>query len=237
VENRINRADGAICWQKRGAFRTFLPGLIQAVIAKSGWEKEFSHFVDSYTDLVLKDVEHLSNGLRMASNWALNGWGFAQCVRFLCRLGVIGHEEMTRMAEDHRAIAIANLKDHAEQLIQNNPVAIFFDYLGQEVAAGKALIHGLGTLKTGKPVGKANLKAGLVDIFPDEAIEVVMSRLRAIGERCPFTKNSLRDALANERVIAKVKDGRWTVQVRLPDGTRHQAWEIGLAEFKRRSGL
>jgi len=94
-----------------------------------------------------------------------------------------------------------------------------------------------GVMKSVQPIGKVKLKEGLVYIVPDAAIEVVIERFKTIGQKYPFTKNSLRDALAGQGMISKVKDGRWTVQVRFPDGTRHQAWEINLDEFKKWSGI
>ena len=238
AEPAVNTVDGLECWQDRDTYRTFLPYLISSVISNSGWKEDFNGFVNAYTDELLKDLKGLSNGMRLASNWGLNAWGFTQFIAVMRTLGIIGNGASEAMREEYNGIALTNLKDHAARLVQQNPLNVFFEAIGQAIAAGEARLHGMGgPSKAGTPIGILKPKTSFAYIVPDLALEVLISRFRAIGQRLPFTKNSLRGALADQGIIVKVKDGRWTVQVRFPDGTRHQAWEISLDEFKKRSGI
>jgi hypothetical protein len=238
VEPEINAEDGDLCWLNRGEYSSFLPGLIQSVIAAPDWRTSFRDFMGVTTGSFRPEVKGLSNGLRIASNWALNAWGFHQFVRFLVRLGVIDDAVAREMEEEYRAIAIANIREHASRIVQEDPVNVFFEILGERIAAGDVFVNGLpGTLKLGTQIGVAKPRDGAVYIFPDPAVGSVVSHLRGANKRCALTKMSLRDALAGEALIKRVKEGWWTVQVRLADKTRHQAWRIDLEEFKRRSGL
>ncbi|MEI6152605.1 MAG: DUF927 domain-containing protein, partial [Deltaproteobacteria bacterium] len=238
VEPEINRKNGTLCWQSRGTYKAFLPYLIYNVISDHKWKDTFCSFVNDYTDVLVENVNCLSNGLRISSNWALNAWGFRQFTKTLVKLGVIDNTTENSMLNHYDEIAAANIRDHATRIVQENPVNVFFETIGQAIAAGEAQLHGMkGVMKSVQPIGKVKLKEGLVYIVPDAAIEVVIERFKTIGQKYPFTKNSLRDALAGQGMISKVKDGRWTVQVRFPDGTRHQAWEINLDEFKKWSGI
>ena len=237
LEPDINRIDGRVCWQSRDRYRSFLPGLIHMVISQPNWKLTFRDLVEGFTELFLAEITGVSNGFRLASNWALNAWGFHQFVAFLVTLKVIDEPTAGQMQEEYKEIAIANLKEHAERLSQENPVSLFFEGLGERIAAGEVFVDGLpGTLKTGQQVGVAKPQQGMVDILCDPAIEAITKHLRTTGQKCP-TKTVLRDALAGEKLISRVKEGRWTVQVRLADGARRQAWEINLNEFVRRCNL
>ena len=238
AEPTVNTIDGLECWQSHHIYKTFLPYLIGLVISNDGWKDDFSGFVNAYTEELLKDLTGLSNGMRLASNWALNAWGFTQFITVLGQLGIIDDGESEAMREEYNGIALTNLKDHAARLIQQNPINVFFEAIGQAIAAGEARLYGMdGTLRTGTPIGILKPETNAVCIVPDLALQILLSRFRATGQRIPFTKILLRGALADQGMIVKVKEGRWTVQVRFPDGTRHQAWEIGLDEFKQRVGI
>lgn len=237
AEPDVNTVDGLECWRNRHVYRTFLPYLIGSVISNSGWKEGLNGFVNAHTDALLNEVKGLSNGMRLASNWALNAWGFTQFIAVIGKLGIIDNTECEAMREEYDGIALANLKEHAARLVQENPVNVFFEMIGQALGAGEARLHGQGGTSRGTPIGKLNRKENSIDIVSDLAWGVLLTRFRAIGQKPPFSQNSLRDSLAGQGIIAKPKESRWTVQVRFPDGTRHQAWRMSLVEFKKRSGI
>jgi hypothetical protein len=70
-------------------------------------------------------------------------------------------------------------------------------------------------------------------IFPDVVMEILAAHFRAVGERCPFTKNSLRNALLQGGLIMRPQKGRVAKQVREESGRRVRVWDFALGDFEK----
>ena len=139
------------------------------------------------------------------------------------------------MEREYDAIVRSHLRDQASKLQNESPTEVFFRIIGQKMASGGACVTGL-TEAGLKPRGRSFgfVKGQSVMVLPDVAMEILWTHFRGVGERMPFTKNSLRNALAQAGLIARPKEGRWARQVRGENGKRIQVWDFGLEEFKTR---
>jgi hypothetical protein len=210
----------------------FLPGLILMVISRPKWKKWLKDFVEQRLAEFNEETRGLSNGLRIASNWALNALGFHMFLDYLAKLGAIDRNRKRRMEREYGSIVRSHLRDQANQLLNESPSEVFFRIIGQKGSAGAVTVTGLNGFKSrtqGRIIGFAKDRS--VMIFPDVAMEVLASHFRAVGQRMPFTKSSLRDSLAQEGLIARPREGRWARQVRVEGGQRVQVWDFDLENF------
>lgn len=237
VEPEKNLQAGARCWQNRSLYRMFLPGLIQMVLSNRNWREIMRQFVDEKISLLDGETRGLSNGLRIASNWALNWLGFNLFLDYLSGLGVIDELRKAEMTDEYEAIVRKHLQAQALEMQSQNSVSIMFRVLGQKLAVGTVSISGLnGSSDRGKLVGVAKESGRLIQIYPDILLEALTGHFKAVGQRTPFTKSALRDALAQEGLIGKASNGRWTRQVRGTDGRRFNVWEFEAGSFLARCG-
>jgi hypothetical protein len=207
-------------------------------ISRPGWKEWFKTFVDKKAVELAEETRGLSNGLRIASNWALNALGFHLFLSYLAKLAVIDRNERRRMEREYKDIVRFHLQDQANKLQSESPAEVFFRIMGQKIAAGAVSLTGLnggGSKPRGRSFGFVKGSSALV--LPDVAMEILSAHFRGVGQRMPFTKNSLRNALAQARLIARPKEGRWARQVRAEDGKRIQVWEFALEQFKTRITL
>ena len=237
-EKDQNRADR--CWDARHLYPMFLPGLIRSVIAKTDWGDQFKAHLHDMRKILSSHASELSNGLRICSNLALNSFGFQVFINYLAELGTITGAKRHQMASEYLEIVVRLLERQVDDLSNHSPVETFFQIIGQRICASAVTVLNLwergGTAK-GKIIGKARNEENTVFIFPDLAMEVVASHFTAIREPMPFTKKTLRDAFAREKMITQSNPGRWTSQVRGIKGDRHQAWKFDLREFIDRCGF
>lgn len=234
VEPDKNLQAGARCWQNRSVYGMFLPGLIQMVISNRDWKSIIRQFVDEKIELLASDTQGLSNGLRIAANWSLNWLGFELFLDYLHSLDVINDAQKEHMASEYEQIARGHLRMQASEMQNESPVNVMFRILGQKLSTGSISISGLhqGSSDRGKAVGIAKDAENLVQLYPDILLETLSSHFKAVGQRMPFTKNALRDALAQEGLIEKASNGRWTKQIRGSAGRRFQVWEFETSRFK-----
>ena len=234
VEPEKNLQAGDRCWQNRSLYPMFLPGLLQMAILDEDWKSNIREFVNQKIQLLLADTLLLSNGLRIASNLALNWLGFALFLDYLECLEVVDKMKLSTMAAEYEQIARNHLRMQVSEMQSESPVSIMFRILGQKLATGTISIPGLHEALSdrGKVVGVAKNEENVVQIYPDILLETLSSHHRAVGERMPFTKNSLRDALAQEGLIEKASNGRWTKQIRGSAGRRFQVWEFEAGRFR-----
>ena len=235
VEPDKNEAAGKRCWEHRRLFPMFLPGMIHMVISRPGWREEIKTFVERKAGEYAAETNGLSNGLRIASNWALNALGFRMFLGHLARLGVIDRNERRRMEREYDSIVKSHLRDQSIRLENESPVEVFFRIIGQKMVSGGARVTGLWGAES-KPRGRSFgfVKGQSVMVLPDVAMEILAAHFRGVGQRMPFTRTSLRNILAQSGLIARPKRGRWAKQVRGEDGKRIQAWDFDLEEFKAR---
>ena len=209
----------------------FLPGMIRMVISDREWKTHAGKFVESMIRALSQETLGLSNGLWMASNWSLNALGFNFFLNYLQQLGVIDGEKKEKYLAEYHSIVVTHLRNQILTVRSENPAELFFRIISEEMATGLVRIIGMNEGR-GKVIGQ--VKAQSVMIFPDSAIAVMAGHYRAIGQKIPITRNSLRDALAQEGLICRPKDGRWTTQFRGPEGKRYQGWEFDAALFEER---
>lgn len=232
VEPEKNLEAGKRCKEYFGLYRSFTPGLIHSVISKPDWKNWAKEFVDKKTIALSKEVMELSNGLRAASNWALNCLGFEFFATYLVELGVITQERKEKMADEHMKIAQAYLREQMDTLRGENPAAIFFRILGQKLLAGSISVKELeGMDSTGRCIGQ--VKDNAVLIFPDVTLEVLAGHFHTLNEPMPFNRNSLRDALVQEGLLHRPKVGRWSTQFRDDEGRQHNGWAFEKRAFKK----
>lgn len=236
VEPEKNLQAGSRCWQNRSVYSMFLPGLIQMVLSKADWKQYCRQFVDEKIQALSSETLGLSNGLRIASNWALNWLGFELFLACLVCLGVIDDVKSVQMSVEYEEVARRHLQRQASEMQSESSVSVMFRILGQKLAAGTISISGLrgSASDRGKIVGVAKDSENLVQVYPDILLETLSSHFKAVGQKLPFTKNALRDALAQEGLIEKASNGRWTRQVRSIAGRRFQVWEFEAGQFQAR---
>jgi hypothetical protein len=233
VEPGKNVRAGKKCWESRQRYPMFLPGLVQMVISRPNWKEWLKGFVDQKLTEFTEETRGLSNGLRIASNWALNALGFHMFLGYLTKLDAIDRNSKRRMEREYGSIVKAHLLEQTNRLQNESPAEVFFRIIGQKASTGAVTVTGLNGVEAkpkGRTIGFA--KDQSVMIFPDVAMEVLASHFRTVGQRMPFTKSSLRDALAQDNLIARPKEGRWARQVRVEEGRRVQVWDFDLENFK-----
>jgi hypothetical protein len=236
VEADQNQQAGAICWRRRGEYRMLIPGLLQWLLSQGDWFREFEDKVAQAAECLRVGVSDLSNGTRVASNWALNAFGFELFVRFSRHLGVIDDQQSQDMLNEYREIVADHITAHANHLMLQDPVEIFFQVLSQKFAIGAVRATGLSDENGGRLIGKVRDNGNIVCLFPDPTLEVIYRHFRSVGKRLPFTKDNLRDALARENLIIRSGNGRVAHQVRM-NGSRLQAWQFDANQFKTRCGM
>jgi len=233
VEPEKNEEAGKKCWEMRGVYPMFLPGLICMIISQPGWKEGFKDSIDKKIAELGEETKGLPNGLRIASNWALNALGFEMFLTYLAKLGVIDKGKIGQMEKEYVAIVKAHLQGQSDKLKSESPAEVFFRVIAQKISAGAISVTGLnpdGSNSRGRVFGF--VKGESVMIFPDVVMEILAAHFRAVGERCPFTKNSLRNALLQGELIMRPQNGRVTKQVREESGRRVRAWDFSMADFK-----
>jgi hypothetical protein len=233
VDPKKNLEAGRKClgWSKE--YRMFLPSLIQMVISEPEWEQRAKELITAAVDSYMRETDGLPNGLRVAGNWALNGLGFTFFLRFLEHLHVLKKTQQQELWKEYDQIVRNHLKEQSLVLQLDSPVEIFFRVITEKMALGSICIRGLKGADQkvhGKVIGEA--KAKEVMLFPDATMEILFDHYRAVGQHLPFSKNSLRDALARDGLISQSEQGRYSVQFRGHDGLRHQGWSFDRRPFE-----
>jgi hypothetical protein len=213
-----------------------IPGLLQWLLAEPGWQEHLRGSVLQMTEALRERVTGLSNGTRVANNWALNAYGFEVFVRFSVQLGVLTDEQGAEMLAEYGKIMMEHILDHATRLQVQDPSEVFFRVLSQKFATGAARVVGLTDQAGGKLIGKLRDGGNIVCQFPDPTLEVINSHFRSLGRRLPFSKETLREALSRADMLIRSGPGRVTHQVRV-DGSRLQAWQFDTEQFKARCGM
>ena len=246
MDGAKNLPSGERCWNYREQYRGFLPWVIHYTIANPGWRDECKQFVDDATSRFLQQIPDLSNGLRIAGNWALNAWGFEIFLQTLVRLEVITAEQKDHTTREYEIFVKEHLKDHAGELLRQNPVELFFNIITEKLALREISISGLTgeeAAKTGLPVGRVAEAEGrpTICLYINKIIPLLFKHFQSLGQKAPFTTSSLRDALTHESLLIKSSPKRWTKQVREPaehgEGERIQAWEFDAVKFKNHCAL
>ena len=236
VEPGQNMEIGTACWQRREEYRVLIPGILEWLLSQAGWFEYFSGNVAENIDGLRKKVCDLSNGTRVASNWALNAFGFELFVRYSEYLGVIDEHRSQDMMAEYRAILENFIEAQAGRLMLRDPVELFFQVLSQKIATNAVQIKGLVDHDTGRIIGKTRNDSNIVCLFPDPTLEIIHGHFRSVGQRLPFTKETLRSALEREALIIRSGPGRVTHQVRM-EGSRLQAWQFDANQFKTYCGM
>ena len=236
VEPKQNQEIGATCWRRRREYRLLIPGLLKWQLSHSDWLGDFRDKVAQNIERLRESVSELSNGTRVASNWALNSYGFELFVRFSQHLGIIDDQRGQDLLNEYHGIINNHITAHADRLKVHDPVEVFFQVLGQKFAIKDIRIENLLDQKTGRLIGKMRDNGKMVCLFPDPTLEVIYRHFRSVGNRLPFTKENLRNALDRENLIIRSGPGRVTHQVRM-DGSRLQAWQFDANQFKTRCGM
>jgi len=233
VEPEKNTKAGEQCKKFCGLYSMFTPALIHAVISQRDWKTRAKEFVDEKISLFHKEVMDLSNGLRVASNWGLNALGFEFFLQGLSKLGVISTSERRKMADEYLSIALDYLQEQRSTLRGQSPCEIFFRILSQKLEAGSISVKGLkDSQSSGKVIGMVKDQAVL--IFPDIVFEVLSGHFHAVNQQVPLSRNSLRDALAQNGLLQRPKAGRWSTQFRDDAGRQHNGWAFDKEMFQKK---
>ena len=111
-----------------------IPGLLQWLLAQPDWQEHLRGNVLQMTEALRGQVTELSNGTRVASNWALNAYGFEIFVQFSLQLGVITEEQGAEMLAEYKKIMMEHISAHAARLQVQDPSEVFFRVLSQKFA-------------------------------------------------------------------------------------------------------
>lgn len=179
---------------------------------------------------------NLSNGTRVASNWALNSYGFELFIRYSQHLGVIDDQRGQDLLDEYRQIVADHITAHADRLMLQDPVEVFFRVMSQKFAIGAVKVKDLSDQNSGRLIGRMRDNGNIVCLFPDPTLELVYGHFRSVSQRLPFTKETLREALDREGLIIRSGAGRVAHQVRM-NGSRLQAWQFETNGFKSRCGM
>jgi hypothetical protein len=235
VEPDQNQEAGLTCWRRRGEYRMLIPALLQWLLSQDGWTEQFEAIVNEEIEQVRGLLNNLSNGMRVANNWALNAFGFSLFVRYSQHLGVIDEQGGNVLMDEYHEIVKGHIKAHAGRLRLQGPVEVFFQVLSQKFAIDAVRATGLPSANVGRLIGKVR-GDNILCLFPDPTMEIIYGHFRSVGRRLPFTKEALRDALDRENLIIRSSPGRITHQVRM-NGSRLQAWQFDIDQFKERCGM
>jgi len=231
-----NIVAGNRCREMRKIYPMLLPSLISMVIAEENWQDRMRGFVDRYSKIFCDHVTELSNGLRIASNWALNAFGFSSFLRFAQRRGIIDENEENNRFEEYLGIVIEHLQHQASALEEENPATAFFRIIGEKFDTGSIFLLGDNKrANKGKAIGK--IKQDSLFIFPDAVMATITTHYHSIDEKRPFSKEALRDALVRQGLLKKPSQDRWAKQIRVNGNERIMAWEFDTEEFLQRCGL
>jgi len=236
VEPGQNMEAGAACWRRRGEYRAVIPGLLQWFLSQNDWLEHLEHMVTEGIDGMRERVSGLSNGTRVAGNWALNAVGFELFIQYSKHLGVIDDQRSQDLIDEYRQIVTDQISAHTDRLMLQNPVEVFFQVMSQKFAVRAARIEGLSDYNIGRLIGKVRDNGSIVCLFPDPTLEFVYGHFRSVGQRLPFTKETLREALKRENLIIRSGAGRIAHQIRM-NGSRLQAWQFETGQFKSRCGM
>jgi hypothetical protein len=236
VEPGQNMEAGAACWHRRGEYRMLIPGLLQWLLSQDDWLEQFGKRVTEGIESMRGYVANLSNGTRVVSNWSLNSYGFELFVLYSQHLGVIDDQRGQDLLDEYRKIVADHITSHADRLMLQDPVEVFFQVMSQKFAVSAIRIEGLFDQKTGRLIGKMRDNGNIVCLFPGPTLELLYKHFRSVGQRLPFTKETLRDALDRADLIIRSSQGRVAHQVRM-NGSRLQAWQFDTNQFKSRCGM
>ena len=91
------------------------------------------------------------------------------------------------MMNDYKKVVVEHLREQSRVIVNQSPVMVMFEVLGEKLATGAVSIEGLPQVqgRRGKLVGK--LKAESVYVFRTVLMELLTSHFRALGQRTPFT--------------------------------------------------
>jgi hypothetical protein len=236
VEPGQNMEAGTACWRRRGEYRMLIPDLLQWLFSQDDWAVHFEKRVAEGIESLGGYVANLSNGTRVASNWALNSYGFELFVRYSKHQGIIDDQRGQDLLDEYRQIVADHITAHADRLMLQDPVEVFFQVLSQKFATNAVRVKDLSDQSSGRLIGKIRDNGNIVCLFPDSALEVIYRHFRSVGQRLPFTKETLRNALDRENLIIRSGAGRVAHQVRM-NGSRLQAWQFEANQFKTRCGM
>jgi len=237
VSPEKNLEAGRRCLTRSKDYRMLVPSLIQMVISEPEWEQRAKELITAAVDSYIRETDGLPNGLRAAGNWALNGLGFTFFLRFLEHLHVLKKTQRQELWKEYDQIVRNHLKEQILVLQLDSPVEIFFRVITEKIASGRISILELNGKHQKNPRNVIGMVKGrTVMLYPDAVVEVLTEHYRAMGQRLPFTKNSLRDALARDGLI-RAEKGRYSVQFRGHGPLRYQGWSFDLETFKERTKI
>ena len=228
-----NQEDGNACRSMQHLYNGLIPRFIHWVISSSTWLPDIKSRVNEKIDALSSSVTGISNGRRMASNWALNYVGFELFCQFAVNVEAIDDDCYSQLMAQYDGIVTTHLANQATILKAMSPVAQFFCVMEQLIATQTIVVEDL-TKKTPQAmsIGKLSKDKTRVYIFPDLLMSHLVSHFRRLEQPMPFTKDNLRTALIQDGLLEK-QNNRFTKQIR-HNGGRVQAWQFDLTEFKKR---
>jgi len=237
---------GKACKVFQPLYKGFIPLFVQWVISQKHWQDSLKTIVNSRIDNFSKEVTGISNGLRIATNWALNAAGFELFCKFAVHVGAINDVQCSELLKRYEGIVNTHLKEDEDVLKAQNPAALCWNILEHLIATESVIVKGLiklssDTTKSSSSVLNRKIIGRLykskdkksVYIFSDLLMKHLVRHYRELGQNIPFDKGMLRDALVREQLIIRADDKRIAKQVR-HNGGRVQAWQFDLAKFKNR---
>jgi len=233
---------GKRCWKHRKLYRMLMPEIIHTAISRKNWQDWFSAFVEDKIDILSQYTPSLPNGLRVASNWALNCVGFEIFLYFLLKKEIINETKAQSMRDEHLAIVKSHIFEQALKLQTENPVDIFVTVISEKFATssvtlsdpqntGLTLMPNLNISTRGRVIGVVKNQA--VYLMPTAVMELLNAHFKAVGQQLPFTRNALSKGLVERKLISTPNKGRHTIQIRYRSGKRFQAWEFSARKFGR----
>lgn len=235
---------GKVCKDMRDYYKGFIPMFVQWAISQENWQDNLRTMVNSRIDNFSDSVTGISNGLRIATNWALNATGFEMFCHFAVHVGAIDKSRCSELLTEYEGIVKEHLQSNTDTLKAQNPAAVCWNILEHQIATESVIVEGLTELSSDtaknsssvlnrKIIGTLSPDKKSVYLFPDLVMKHLVRHYRELDQSIPFDKGNLRDALIREGLIIRANDSRIAKQVR-HNGGRVQAWQFDQAEFKKR---
>ena len=140
VEPEHNQVAGEACKTMQHNYNGFIPAFVHWCISVPDWQENLKLRINQRIADFSSSVDGISNGLRIATNWALNAVGFELYGQFALHIGAIDATCYEQLIAEYEDIVRDHLKSHEAALKAQSPSARFFSTLEFLIASEAVII-------------------------------------------------------------------------------------------------